>query len=181
MDSKKLLVFSDTHGCVTELKAVFNWANNYTPPNGLICAAACCGDGLSDISRAANETGFYSDWKIVRGNNDYGVHAPESVVFDICEHVFFMSHGHRYSLYSGYHTFLAAAKNMNADVALFGHSHIPFYKIVDGVSLINPGSIGRARSKIGSTFAVIECSEGELIKVDFFGIENNGAIKAIKI
>ncbi|MCL2230552.1 MAG: metallophosphoesterase [Treponema sp.] len=181
MDSKKLLVFSDTHGCVPELKAVLKWACDYIPPNGSICAVACCGDGLSDIPKAANESGFFSDWKIVCGNNDYDVQAPESIIFDINEHIFFMSHGHRYGLYGGYHTFLSAAKNMNADAALFGHSHIPFYKVIDGISLVNPGSLGRPRSKAGSTFAVIECKEDEPIKVEFFEIGNKGKIKSVKI
>jgi len=181
MSSKKILVFSDSHGSTAALKAVFTWANKHIPPHGTIYATACCGDGLYDLNIAAKETGFYSDWKIVLGNNDYGVQAPETAVFDFADHRFFMAHGHRYGLYSGFHNFLAVAKNADADVALFGHSHVPFLKKIDGILLINPGSVGRPRSRIGSTFAVIECNEDEPIKVDFFGIGDKGTIRKVKI
>ena len=181
MDGKKLLVFSDSHGERTVLKAVFNWAKELLPPNGKICAAACCGDSLSDISKCAEASGFYSDWKLVCGNNDYGVHAPEAAVFDFADHKFFLCHGHRHGSYHGYHTLLAAANNNEADIALFGHSHVPFYKVIDGVTLINPGSIGRPRSRIGATFAVIECPEGQPVIVEFFGIGNEYKIKKVKI
>jgi len=181
MSSKKLLVFSDSHGHFTILRAVLDWAKNHIPPNGTICAAVCLGDGLSDLRTAAEATGFYSDWKIVRGNNDYGIQAPETSVFDLAEHRFFMCHGHRHSLYSGYHSLIAAAKKSDADVVLFGHSHAPFYKIVDGITLINPGSIGRSRSRLGETFAVIECIEGEPLTVEFFEVDNKKAIKKVEI
>jgi len=170
MGNKKLLVFSDSHGSIGALKMVFKWANDHIPPNDTICSAACLGDGLSDIRSAADATGFYSDWRIVCGNNDYGIQAPEAAVFDFADNRFFICHGHRQSLYGGYHTLVAAAKNNDANVALFGHSHVPFYKITEGISLINPGSVGRPRSRIGSTFAVIECKEGEPIDVQFYGI-----------
>jgi len=181
MDGKKLLVFSDSHGCVTALKAVFNWAKEQLPPDGLICAAACLGDGLSDLQIAAETTGFYSDWNVVRGNNDYGARAPDTAVFDLNGHRFFMCHGHRHALYGGYHTLISSAHQSDADVVLFGHTHAPFFKTVNGISLINPGSVGRSRSRIGETFAVIECIQGEPLKVEFFGIDENRDIKKVTI
>ncbi|MCL2809892.1 MAG: YfcE family phosphodiesterase [Treponema sp.] len=179
--SKKLLVFSDTHGSVTALKAVFNWAKDFTPPNDTICTAVCLGDGISDIGTAANAAGFYSDWRIVGGNNDYGITAPETLVFDINEHRFFICHGHRHGLYNGFNTLLGAAKHSQADTVLFGHIHTPFFKVIDGISIICPGSVGRSRSRIGETFAVIECTENESLNVDFYKLDYKNTIKKIKI
>jgi putative phosphoesterase len=181
MDGKKLLVFSDTHGGATALKTVFSWAKKYTPPAGTICAAAFLGDGLSDLQQAANATGFFCDWKVVSGNNDFDYSIPQAAVFDFCENRFFMCHGHRHSLYGGYHTLIAAARNVGANVALFGHSHVPFQKNTDGLLLINPGSVARPRSRIGATFAVIECIEGEQPKPEFWGIGAHGEIRKVKI
>ncbi|MCL2764268.1 MAG: metallophosphoesterase [Treponema sp.] len=181
MSGKKLLVFSDSHGSVSALKAVFKWANDRIPPNDTICATACLGDGLSDLRRAADETGFYSDWKIVCGNNDYGIQAPESVIFDFADRRFFMCHGHRHGLYSGYYKLLAAAENKEADAVLFGHSHIPYFSDEDGIALINPGSIGQPRSRIGATFAVIECIENKPLIAQFYGIGEKYKIKQIKL
>ena len=151
------------------------------PPDGSICAAAFLGDGLSDLQPAATATGFFCDWKLVSGNNDYGISKPEALAFDFNDHCFFICHGHRYSLYGGYHTLIAAARNSGADIVLSGHSHVPYYKTMNGIKLINPGSVGRPRSRIGATFAVVECIENENINVEFFGINDKGTIRKVKI
>jgi len=177
--NKKLLVFSDSHGSVSALKNVFSWARERIPPNDAICAAVCLGDGLSDISKAADSAGFFSDWKIVRGNNDY-MQAPEADVFDFAENRFFICHGHRHGLYGGFYTLLAAAKNNDANIVLFGHTHVPYFKNTGGIYLLNPGSVSRPRSKTGATFAVIECVEGTGIDAKFYGIGDNGIIHTVK-
>jgi putative phosphoesterase len=179
MHSKKLLVFSDTHGSTGSLKAVFSWANNYTPPNGTICAAFL-GDGIADLQPAAKAAGFFCEWKLVKGNNDFEYSLPEAAVMEFAGNCFLLSHGHRHSLYGGYHSLAAAARNVNANAVLFGHTHIPTVRTADSILLINPGSVGRPRSKIGATFAVIECKEGEPPEAAFYGIEH-GKIKEIKL
>ena len=181
MDSKKLLVLSDTHGDIASLKAVLNWAKNHTPPADTIRCAVFLGDGISDLRPAADAAGFFCEWKIVRGNNDYGYSVPEASVLEFGDHRFFICHGHHYSLYSGYHALAASARNADAGTALFGHSHVPFYKNVNGLLLINPGSVGRPRSRIGAAFAVIECIEGEPFKTEFWGIDARRNIHAINI
>ena len=179
MCGKKLLVISDSHGHISALTAVFKWAKDLIPPNGTICACAFLGDGFSDLQKAAEAAEFYSDWKLVRGNNDYGIQLPEAAVFDFADHRFFICHGNRHGIYGGYHILQAAAKNNNADAALFGHSHVPFYKNSDGILIINPGSVGQPRNRTGATFAVIECPEGEPLKVEYFGIDSQKSIKNI--
>ncbi|MDR1868455.1 MAG: metallophosphatase family protein [Treponema sp.] len=181
MDNKKLLVLSDTHGNITALKAVLNWAKDRSPPNDTICCAAFLGDGISDLYTAANATGFSCDWKVVGGNNDYGHQVPETAAFDFTGNRFFMCHGHRHSLYGGYHSLVSAAHSIRSNSALFGHSHVPFQKNIDGILLINPGSVGRPRSRIGATFAVVECAEGEQPKPEFWGIDPRGEIRKVKV
>ena len=180
MDSKKLLVFSDTHGSVSSLKAVFDWAKDYTPPNGTICGAAFLGDGAADLQPAADAAGFFCEWKLVRGNNDFEYSLPETAVMEFGDHCFFLCHGHRHSLYGGFHSLAAAARNAGANVALYGHSHVPHVKTVEGVLLVNPGSVGRPRSRVGATFAVIECEDGQPPEVVFYGIAQ-GKIKKLKL
>jgi putative phosphoesterase len=182
MESKKLLVISDTHGSVSVLRIVLNWARERLPPNDSICCAAFCGDGISDLQQAADSAGFYSNWEYVRGNNDYNAGLfPDSTVFDFADHRFYLCHGHFHNLYSGYFSLVNAAKNNDADIVLFGHTHVPICKREDGILLVNPGSAGRPRSKIGSTFAVIECSLGEMPNVKFWGISSGGKIQEVKL
>ena len=180
MENKKLLVFSDTHGRITALKTVLSWAKDHLPPNDTICCTAFLGDGVSDIGRAADAAGFYSEWKLLRGNNDYESTAPDSAVFDFADYRFFMCHGHRHGIYSGHHGLVTAGRSNNANVVLFGHTHVPYNKNVNGLLLINPGSVGSPRSRIGATFAVIECTD-TLIQADFFGISAQGKINKVKV
>jgi len=181
MDGKKLLVLSDTHGNVSALKSVLNWAKDRVPPNDTISAAVFLGDGVSDLRRATDATDFFCEWKIIGGNNDYGHLLPEADVYDFADHRFYMCHGHRHSLHGGYNTLITAAANSQANVVLFGHTHVPCHKKVNGIHLINPGSVGQPRSLIGATFAVIECPEGEQPKPEFWEIGERGGIRKVKV
>jgi len=176
--AQRLLVISDTHGHVHALEAVFNWAQDRSKSGG-IRATAFLGDGASDLSHAANSTGFFCEWRLVRGNNDFDFSLPASNVFDFCGHRFYLCHGHRSSLYSGYNTLVAAAQNLKAEAALFGHTHIPYCKSTRNVLLVNPGSVGRPRSQNGATFAVIGCEEGEPLVVEFWAIDSQGKIERL--
>ncbi|MCL2600947.1 MAG: metallophosphoesterase [Treponema sp.] len=171
---KKLLVFSDTHGSVAALASVLIWAKALSPD-----AAVFLGDGLDDLESAAATTGFSCPWHKVRGNNDYGFQCQETAVFDLGDHRFFICHGHRYNLYRGTETLAAIARNNKADVALFGHTHVPFFEAAGGLLLMNPGSIGHPRSNAGATFALLECHPGEPPKPGFWGIDFEGNITAV--
>jgi hypothetical protein len=180
MEAQRLLVLSDTHGHINALELVLNWAKDY-PQSGGIRTAAFLGDGVSDLQQAASAAGFSCEWKLVRGNNDMEISLPLSAVFDFNGHRFFFCHGHRCSLFSGYHVLLEAASNMKADAALFGHTHIPYHKNVNDILLLNPGSVGRPRSRLGATFAVIECEPEKPLKVEFWGIGPQKKINKIQL
>ncbi|MCL2175646.1 MAG: YfcE family phosphodiesterase [Treponema sp.] len=180
MNNKKLLVISDSHGSMKALRAVFNWAKERTPPYDTICAAAFLGDGIDDIHPALNETGFLCNWAMVRGNNDYFSHEPDTALFDFSDYKFFICHGHRHNN-SGTQALITIAHANNANVVLTGHTHVPHLKKIDGIYLINPGSVSRPRSRIGATFAVIECADDRELKVDFFNICEKGEIRSVKI
>ena len=178
MGNSTLLVLSDSHGNVSALEAVFRWVKLL--PEGTIGAAVFLGDGCRDISRAAAATGFSREWKLIRGNNDDSFSAPESAVLDFCGHRFFLCHGHRLSLYGGSYRLTAAARNMEANTALFGHTHLPHCEYAEGILLVNPGSIGRPRSRAGSTFALVECAEPSL-EVQFWAVSPEKEIRNIRI
>ena len=174
--SKRFLVLSDIHGSVKTLEAVLNWAKGIAPD-----AAVFLGDGISDLGRVTAATGFPCPWQMVRGNNDFASQCQEAAIFDFAGHRFFICHGHRYNLYTTTETLVAAARNNNANAALFGHTHVPFIDDAGGILLLNPGCIGNPRSKIGPTFAVIECTPGNPLKPEFWGIDAAGNISAVHV
>ena len=179
MDGKTLLVLSDTHGNVSTLEAVLRWVKSLQ--DIMVGMAVFLGDGIRDLSRAVATTGYSCDWKIIRGNNDDGFSVPDTAVLDFCGNRFFLCHGHRYSLYSGYHILIAAARNVDANIALFGHTHVPCCENAGGIMLINPGSIGRPRSNTGATFALVDCEPEESLAVRLWGIGPKGEIREMVV
>ena len=167
MNSQKLLVLSDSHGEIPALTEVLNWAKGCT-----VDAAVFLGDGIEDMSAATAAVGFSTAMKMVRGNCDRAtsISVLEAALLDFAGHRFFLCHGHRYSLRGDFGTLIAVAHNNEADAALFGHTHVPFCETVNGILLLNPGSIGRPRGNDGATFAVIECLPEMPLKVNFWSI-----------
>jgi len=62
------------------------------------------------------------------------------------------------------------AKDSPYQVQIMGHSHVPYYKIVDGVHFINTGSVGRMfDGDSRASFAVLKISSGN-VAVEHFRI-----------
>jgi putative phosphoesterase len=62
------------------------------------------------------------------------------------------------------------AKDSPYQIHIMGHSHVPYYKIVDGVHFINPGSVGRMfDGDPRASFAILKVSS-ERIRVKHFRI-----------
>ncbi|MBQ5567659.1 MAG: metallophosphoesterase family protein, partial [Oscillospiraceae bacterium] len=70
---------------------------------------------------------------------------------------FFLTHGHTYRVKYGFDAIINAACVARADVLLFGHTHTPYYADVNGLTVINPGSIG-----YGDTYGVLTIENGSL-------------------
>ena len=173
MARQKLLVISDTHGNIPALEAVLIWAGS-RQSDDKINTAVFLGDGLQDLDRAKHR--FSLKWIQVRGNNDYAPSVPDATVFEFCGRRLFLCHGHRYRLYDGFDTLIAVARNNEADIALFGHLHVPVFETVGGLQLVNPGSVGWPRSKAGATFAVIDFMPEKPLEVEFWNIGDQGEI-----
>ena len=66
--------------------------------------------------------------------------------------------------------FKELAKDSPYQVQIMGHSHVPFYKIADGVHFVNPGSVGRMfDNDPRASFAILKLSSGK-IAVEHFRI-----------
>jgi putative phosphoesterase len=166
--SNKLLVLSDIHGNMPAIVAVLRWAADELAGSDM---AVFLGDGLRELSFAQQQTGLSCEWKKVRGNNDLITTAPETDVFDFRGHRFYLCHGNRHAIYSGFDRVIACARKAGADAALFGHIHVPHLEVKDGLLLVCPGSLGRARSDAGETFALIDCMPEKPLSVRFWGID----------
>ena len=66
--------------------------------------------------------------------------------------------------------FRELAKDSPYKIQIMGHSHVPFYKVVDGVHFINTGSVGRMfDGDSRASFAILKISSAR-IAVEHFRI-----------
>jgi uncharacterized protein len=114
------------------------------------------GDYHRDLSGIENK--FKGKIIGVKGNCDFAM-GLESETLEIIEGKrFFITHGHRYDVKYGIHRLQYRAEELEADIVLYGHTHISSVEYEGGIWFINPGSVGEARDAFES-FALIEISD----------------------
>ena len=147
---KKILVMSDTHGRKAAIAAAI-----------ARCGAADCIIHLGDNSRDAAFVRSLTDKPVyaVRGNCDFSSEAPEEFELTI-EGVHIVAvHGHQQGVKLSLLRLGLFALEKEADILLFGHTHLPTEQFYAGATLYNPGSLGEPRGS-KSTFGVITADAG---------------------
>ena len=131
----RILVVSDTHGKHDNLKK----AIAAVKPQRLIHLGDAVGleDRIQKLCDCPME--------IVRGNCDSYSDLPDYIVTNIGRHKAFLTHGHRYGVGYSNEDLIFAAEENGADIAMYGHTHVPEIIENEPVQVINPGSISRPR------------------------------------
>lgn len=97
------------------------------------------GDGEDDFDEVLM---LYPNLKYERvaGNCDWYSAYPlyKEITFD-GKKIFF-SHGHPFRVKFGYEEIIEEAKKRQADICLFGHTHIQYTNFNNGLYIMNPGS-----------------------------------------
>ena len=131
----ELLVVSDTHGDLPPLVRILRWAKKRG-----IGSFAFLGDGISDILRAFEKSGYVPVWRAVRGNGDPDADLPFERTFEVSGRRFLLTHGHLNAVQDSFDSLLFTARVSKAEAVLFGHTHYPFGAVVRGVTLVNPAA-----------------------------------------
>ena len=162
----RFLVCSDSHGRVSHLMEMLEQANLHRfPIDGLLFL----GDGLADLTYL--DLG-YTPIIAVSGNCDlFRSSAKREEILVMEGYRILMMHGHTHGAHSGIDRMVAYAAEVQADILLFGHTHVPKERYlprgseIGGVTLekplyvLNPGSIGSARDGSGEGFATLELTQ----------------------
>jgi len=77
----------------------------------------------------------------VPGNCDHRATEPRELLETISDKKIFITHGDLYKVKNGLHRLVEKAKELKASVVLFGHTHNPLIQNLDGILLINPGTL----------------------------------------
>ncbi len=158
----KIFVVSDTHGSTKEF---INKVNGLGSSDLIIHL----GDYVEDGLKIEKATGIKT--VIVKGNGDY-FHSEfdEDEILNIEGKTIFITHGHNYNVRYSIDSLIYRAKEVKADLALFGHTHVSTFFEEDGIMVMNPGSASMPRGfNRKKTFGVIEISEkisGRIIEID---------------
>ena len=128
---EKVLLLSDTHGLVEEVKEVVQ-RDSYTH---ILHGGDFCVDPHEEP---------FASMIMVQGNNDLSTHAPIERIFEWQGIRFFLAHGHTYQVYYSLLQLKYKALEMGADVVLFGHTHFPVC-LQEEIIMVNPGSLKNPR------------------------------------
>ncbi len=131
----RVIVFSDSHGNVDGMKSALERERAE-----LIIH-------LGDVSRdASNVAQLYSKPLIsVAGNCDIFPSVPYVTVTEIDGVYVYICHGN--ALYGDERAVAHEAKANGCSLAFFGHTHVPLDTVIEGVRVINPGSISKPRTE----------------------------------
>lgn len=158
----RIFVVSDTHGSTGEF---LNKVNIMGKPDLIIHL----GDYVEDGMKIERKTGIKTI--IVKGNGDY-LHSDynEDETLSIRGKKIFVTHGHNYNVRYGIGNLVYKGQEANADLILFGHTHMSILIEEYDIMIMNPGSPsiprGFTRKK---TFGIIEIDEsisGQIVEIN---------------
>lgn len=97
----------------------------------------------------------------VKGNCDFE-NIEAELFFEIEGKNIFVCHGDSYGVKYGTHELEAKAKELNADIVVFGHTHTPLIKEKDNILYINPGSVSLPRGVDYRSFIILDITNDDV-------------------
>ena len=151
----RIVVMSDSHGNLLNLEKIVR-----AQPTAEWFLFL--GDGEEEFLQLQGEFP-QCKFRQVRGNCDIGSQAEPYDLLSAAGKRIFFTHGHLYNVKWGMSGFLYAAKGRGADVALYGHTHIPKAEYEDGMVVLNPGSCSGRGGE--ATYAVVDITPAGIVPV----------------
>ena len=130
----EMIVMSDSHG---NMDAVYGVKAMHTECSTFIH----CGD--SEVLKSRME-GIVT----VAGNRDWPLEYPLEEILEIGRHRIYITHGHTLRVNATLELLAEKAASLQCDIACFGHTHRYTDTTLNGIRLLNPGSL--LRNKDGS-------------------------------
>lgn len=146
----RILVLSDSHGNVENMAR----CAELTDPNIILHLGDCQRD-----AEALHRQLPAIPMQTVPGNCDWrAVDTPE-VLTEYAGVRILMMHGHTRNVKASTMSAIYAAKEMGAQILLFGHTHRPLVDYDGTLWVMNPGSVGRGNP---CTYGIITISGGRV-------------------
>ncbi len=139
----KIVVMSDSHG---NDKNVIKVINENPDADYFYHLGDLCSPNFS-----------YPKLTVIKGNNDYEDY-PTKIVAGFEQIKILMLHSDKI-YFNRLETMKNMAKKENCQIVLYGHTHIPADDTIDGVRLLNPGSLSMNRDFSELSYLILEIDE----------------------
>lgn len=116
------------------------------------------GDGADDLD-AVRPLREQTMFLTVAGNCDFASLLPYEQTHTFDSTKFFMTHGHRYFVKNDLTLLEQKAREEGAQIALYGHTHIPKVEYRDGIYLLCPGSV----SGYHPTYGIVDITKAGVV------------------
>lgn len=147
----RIAVISDTHG---EIDLVVRKLISIKDVDLILHL----GDYSKDAEKISKKLSVKS--VIVKGNGDFGTLYNEDELVEMYGKKIFLTHGHRYGVHRNLNNLYYRGLELEADIILYGHTHVPLVLEENGITIMNPGSPTNPRSLDGKlTFGIIDIGD----------------------
>lgn len=154
----RVLVVSDTHG------KHFNF-DDALFETGKIDALIHLGDveGEEYYYESICECPSY----VLAGNNDYFSYNSREMEIELGGKKIFLTHGHTYGVSWSLESISREGRRRGVDIVMHGHTHKPYVKEIDGMLILNPGSLTHPRQEGRKpSYIVMEIDQRGCLKTD---------------
>ncbi len=149
----RIIVVSDTHGRTDVLDTI---VRRHRKADWFI--------HLGDHDADADAVAELIPGRLLRvcGNCDFGSEYPAEAVAELAGKRIFYTHGNDYYVKYDEERIVCEAKDRHADILLYGHTHVPVSRYVDGLYILNPGSAGAPREG-PPTYGIVDITPAGIV------------------
>ena len=148
----KILVISDTHGKIGEAKKIWESIDD-------LDLVLHLGDHFGDGKKLS--ASIQTDVLGVTGNCDRKAEPLLHRVVDTEFGPILMTHGHVEKVRRSLDNLIYRAQENDCKAVLFGHTHVAMHQVIDGIHVVNPGSLTRPRDGQIGSYALIVTEPGK--------------------
>lgn len=122
------------------------------------------GDGVHEFADVAKQNPD-KKFVFVKGNCDF-CEASSYQVLKIGKCKIYCVHGHEQNVSQGLDEMIKQAKKKGCNIALYGHTHFFRTDVVDGIYVMNPGSLSSPRGHNRPSYGIIEIDKEGTVKMN---------------
>ena len=148
-NNARIILISDNHRVE---KAIADIRNQY-----------CRGEILVHCGDSEMPAYMLEGYVAVQGNNDDYKAYPDRRILKVAGHSILILHGHRDMFFGQYGMLAEKAKSQECDIVMFGHTHRYFDDEIDGVRILNPGSIWHNRDGSEPSYMIVDLIDGRVL------------------